>query len=107
MAKHLGRELLKSEVVHHKNGNVQDDRLSNLELLKDQSEHVTRHNLARTRVVKDLAPKRVKIELDPELAPLCACGCGKQVTIDCYRNRYNKFVVGHWLRSMSNIAKPG
>lgn len=43
MSEHLGRPLEANEVVHHRNGNVKDNRIENLELLGGRSEHNTLH----------------------------------------------------------------
>jgi len=43
MEEHLGRPLGKEEIVHHINGNKIDNRLENLMLFNNKSEHVKYH----------------------------------------------------------------
>lgn len=44
MEQYLGRELTKDERIHHKNGIKTDNRIENLELHKNNSEHMKSHH---------------------------------------------------------------
>lgn len=61
MEKHLGRYLSVGEVVHHKNGIRNDNRLSNLEL-STQSEHIAAHNRRRIWKMSSRRKHQMKVK---------------------------------------------
>lgn len=52
MSNYLGRPLVKGEEIHHKDGNIKNNKISNLQLLS-KSEHSSITNTYRERKLKD------------------------------------------------------
>lgn len=66
MAEHLGRPLLRSEIVHHKDEDDTNNYIDNLELMSSQSLHASLHHLGKSSPLKGThisAETRRKISL--------------------------------------------
>jgi hypothetical protein len=51
MEKYLGRYLTKDEIIHHKNGKKTDNRIQNLQLMSNRSDHIIEHVNERHKIV--------------------------------------------------------
>lgn len=81
----LGRRLLPGEVVHHIDGNKQNNAPDNLEVMQDAAHHRVEH-----RIRWDLRQPG-----EPNKTVFCACGCGAQFELYDQSGRPREYVSGH------------
>lgn len=84
MEQYLGRQLTKDERIHHINGIKTDNRIENLELIKNQSEHMKNHHTDKWKTRK-ISPEYTAEEIAEIIARVAApprsyniCFCGKK-----------------------------
>jgi hypothetical protein len=86
--KKIGRRLCRGEQVHHRNGDRQDNRSHNIEIVGSRAEHALHH---RSEKSKD----RLRKPGEPNPIILCACGCGRGFKRYDTSGRPRLFVSGH------------
>jgi HNH endonuclease len=84
--KKIGRRLFAGELVHHINGEKQDNRLENLMVVPSIAHHLAEHRAPDSR-------RQKPGELNPIVS--CRCGCGRQFRKFDSCKRPREFVSGH------------
>lgn len=100
MEKHLGRKLKKGEVVHHKNGIKDDNRIENLEIISDNGKHMRNYHPRKPNIDWDnldiKVPKKKYSRWHPSKTTQCIFnGCDdlvycKDLCVDHYHS-YNRY----------------
>lgn len=82
----IGRKLEKGEQVHHINGNKQDNRPDNIEVMKSGAHHLNKHR-------KGTSNRKLADDKNP--ITQCQCGCGQWFNRYDETGRPRNFISGH------------
>ena len=91
----IGRPLRKGEVVHHIDGNRQNNDPSNVEVMSSTAHHALEH---RDPASDSRLPGEANVETP------CACGCGTTFPKFDRGGRRRKFIPGH--NTMTRMRDP-
>ena len=81
----LGRRLKPGEIIHHKNGNKQDNRKRNIMIVGGNTGHLVHHRQRRD----------LRMPSTPNPTILCGCGCGRDLKKYDGCGRPRTYISGH------------